>query len=401
MLFNAQRLWPVKLAFFALVMADALGTAFLPVYARGLERFVSGVGTSIAAGAPVAFFWLAVAAAQISVARWLPGREQRHLLCAALALSALALLGAALAPWVELLVLCRAVGGFGYGMVMILAQDTLLRAYPSSARTQASALYLSLFFGGTVAGVALGGMIAAGVGFSATLALAAGITTAALPLAMVSPRYREPEGTLGSLAPLFRNRAFWGLVLLAALPSRLLIGAFLYFLLPLYLHDQGIPPETAGGVLMLYGLLLAFLATPLGRLIDRRDAAFSFTLLGLIGSGVALALVPLTEGGVMAVAAAVALLGLAQAAGMAPQVTLLFRATEVEMAQAGRARLLGLFRVGERLGLFLGPLLAGLLLPLVGYAGSFYALTCFILLAAGAFTLVQGAVRQPIVDTEA
>ncbi len=395
MFFNAQRLWPVKLAFFALVMADALGTAFLPVHARDLDRLWPGIGASVAAGAPVAFFWLAVAAAQVSVPRWLPGRDQRRLTLAALGLTSLALVGAALAPWVELLILCRAVGGFGYGMLMIVAQDTMLRAYPPSARTQASALYLSLFFGGTVVGVALGGLGAAKVGFAATLLLAAGMTGAALLPAAFCPAYREAATTHGQLTPLLRNRAFWGLILLAALPSRLLIGAFLYFLLPLYLHDRGIAPEIAGGVLMLYGLLLAVLATPIGRLIDRRDAAFGFTLLGLIGSGAALALVPLANGGLGAVAAAVALLGLAQAAGMAPQVTLLFRATEAEMAQTGRAQLLGLFRVGERLGLFLGPLFAGVLLPMAGYAGTFYALTCFILLAAGAFAAVQGARRRP------
>jgi MFS-type transporter involved in bile tolerance (Atg22 family) len=80
---------------------------------------------------------------------------------------------------------------------------------------------------------------------------------------------------------------------------------------------------------------------------------------------------------------------------MAPQVTLLFRATEVEMAHAGRARLLGLFRVSERLGLFLGPVLAGVLLPLSGYAGTLQALSVLVLIAAAGFAAVFVLVRVP------
>lgn len=374
------RLWPIKLAFLALVAADAIGTSFLPVHARGLATLWSGFGPEAAASLPVSLFWLAVAAAQLSVPRWLPERDHYGLMRAALSCVSLALAAAAVAPWVELLVLCRTVAGFAYGVAMILAQDTLLRAYPASARTQASALYLSLFFGGSVAGTVAGGLLAAEIGAGPTLAAGAG---------------------LAALAPLLRNPGFVGLIALAAIPSRLLIGAFLYYILPLYLHDKGFTPDRAGWVLMAYGLTLAALATPMGRMIDRRGQPFAFTLLGLIGSGVALAALLLGGGGIGAAVMAVALLGLAQALGMAPQVTLLFDATRREMAQAGRARLLGLFRVGERVGLFLGPLLAGALLPQAGYAGTLQALTIFILLAAGGFAAVYGATRRPAFDTEA
>lgn len=395
------RLWPIKLAFLALVAADAIGTSFLPVHARGLATLWPGFGPEAAASLPVSLFWLAVAAAQLSVPRWLPERDHYGLMRAALSCVSLALAAAAVAPWVELLVLCRTVAGFAYGVAMILAQDTLLRAYPASARTQASALYLSLFFGGSVAGTVAGGLLAAEIGAGPTLAAGAGLAALALLPVAWMPSFREARRPPTALAPLLRNPGFVGLIALAAIPSRLLIGAFLYYILPLYLHDQGFAPDRAGWVLMAYGLTLAALATPMGRMIDRRGQPFAFTLLGLIGSGVALATLLLGGGGIGAAVMAVALLGLAQALGMAPQVTLLFDATRREMAQAGRARLIGLFRVGERVGLFLGPLLAGALLPQAGYAGTLQALTIFILLAAGGFAAVYGAARRPAFDTEA
>lgn len=398
---GALRLWPISLAFLALVAADAVGTAFLPVHARGLAVLWPGLGPAAAASLPVACFWLAVAAAQLTVPRWLPEREHDGLMRAALSAVSLALAASAVAPWAELLIVCRMVAGFGYGVAMILAQDTLLRAYPASARTQASAFYLSLFFGGSVTGTVAGGLLASAIGAGPTLAVGAGLAAVALVPVAWMPSFREARRPPGNLAPLLRNPGFIGLVGLAAIPSRLLIGAFLYYLLPLYLHDQGVGSGQAGWVLMVYGVTLAALATPLGRMIDRRGQPFTFTLLGLIGSGAALAALLLGGGGIGAAVTAVALLGLAQALGMAPQVTLLFAATQREMAQAGRARLLGLFRVGERFGLFLGPLLAGGLLPWAGYAGTLQALTIFILLAAGGFAALYAASRKPAVETEA
>ncbi|WP_232302763.1 MFS transporter, partial [Elstera litoralis] len=190
-----------------------------------------------------------------------------------------------------------------------------------------------------MAGTLIGGTLAAEIFYPATLAAGAALALAGLVPARYLPDAREPRRAAVSLRPLFSNPRFLALVLLAAIPSRLVIGAFLYYLVPLHLHDHGFPANRIGWVLMVYGLVLVLLATPIARQIDRRNRPFTFTLLGLLGSALAMALIPLGGGGFAVAVAAVATLGLAQALGMAPQVTLLFRATEREMAQAGRARL--------------------------------------------------------------
>ncbi|KJV08161.1 hypothetical protein VZ95_19555 [Elstera litoralis] len=140
---HRQRLWPIKLSFLALVAADAVGVSFLPVYARGLGQVWGLLSPEAAAGLPVSLFWLMVAAAQLSVPLWLPERGQRGLTRAAQATVSVCLLGAALAPSVEALILCRAIAGFAYGVAMILVQDALLRAYPPEARTERRASILA------------------------------------------------------------------------------------------------------------------------------------------------------------------------------------------------------------------------------------------------------------------
>jgi predicted MFS family arabinose efflux permease len=316
MALNWQRLWPIKLSFLALVAADAVGVSFLPVYARGLAQIWDFLPPEAAAGLPVSVFGLMVAAAQLTVPLWLPERGQRRLTRGALALVALCLGGAALAPSVEALILVRAIAGFAFGVAMILVQDALLRAYPENARTEASGLYLSLFFGGTLAGTLAGGRLAAEIGYPATLAAGAALALAGLIPAGQMPDAREPRRSAVGLGSLRHNSRFLALVLLAAIPSRLVIGAFLYYLIPLHLHDQGFSADRIGWVLMVYGLVLVILATPIARRIDRRNQPFTFTLLSLLGSALAMAMIPVAGGGLavaaVAVAVAVAVLGLAR-----------------------------------------------------------------------------------------
>ncbi|MBP2293748.1 MFS transporter [Azospirillum rugosum] len=355
--------WLLCASFFLATAADSSSNAFLPVFARALQPATPGLPADMAAGLPTAAYWLMVAAAQLTAGRWERGRDHRVLLVGALLLTALALALSGLAANVPMLTLWRGLGGFGAGVTMILVQDGLLRLVGAGARTRASGTYLGFFFAGTIAGTMAGGALAVAAGpMAAFLAAAAAAALAALA-AMALPAHREATAPQPfRVRELLRNPAFVSLVLLGAVPSRLLIAAFLYCLVPLRLHDLGMSAVETGWVLTLYALTMALTAPPWSRLIDRSGRPFLFTIIGLALSAAAMATVPaagsLGIDGLVPVVAAVALLGTAQALGMAPQVTVLFRVTPGEMERFGRTPVLGLFRVFERLGLFVGPLLA-------------------------------------------
>lgn len=379
---SPSSLWRLRAAFFLATAADSVSNAFLPVVARslppGLPFPPDGpvLPDGMAAGLPVAVFWLAVAVAQITAGRWERGRDHRALLLGALLLSAVASALSGMADSVAALALWRAAAGFATGIVMILVQDGLLRAAAAGRRTAASGSYLGVFFAGTIAGTLVGGAVAGAMGHAAAFYAAALGAGAALLPAFGLPRHRE------ALAPqpfrardLLRNPPFLALVLLAAVPSRLLIAGFLYCLLPLRLHDLGLGPAGVGWVLSLYALIMALTAPAWSRRIDRSGRPLAFTVAGLLLSALALTALPLADAvgwtgagawdgggvGIAAAAIACALLGTAQAIGMAPQVTLLFQVSADAMERFGRTPVLGLFRVFERLGLFAGPLLAGAL----------------------------------------
>lgn len=357
-----MRLNDPRLALFLMVAGDATGNSFMPVYARGLYAsggpvFNGFVSEAVATGLPVSIFWLAVAVTQLTTGLWERGRDHRTLFGVAILLSTVAVGMCGLAGNVAELAVWRAIGGLGYGAAMILAQDAIIRAMGPQARTLASGAYLSAFFSGAIIGTLAGSTLAEPLGFGGTLIAGAFVSAVGAALTRTFASHRE------SLPPqrlrpgvLLRNRPLLGLVLLAALPSRLINGGFVFCLLPLYLHQLGTPPATIGWIAMIYALIQATTTTFWSRLIDRTGRSFLFTVVGVTLSGLAMLVIPGGWSGVWGVVAAVTLLGIAQSIGMSPQITVLFAIARPDMERFGRTTILGIYRVCERAGLFIGPM---------------------------------------------
>ncbi len=382
--------WLVGGGFLLLIAADGFSIPFLPILADHLHESGGFLPHDVAVGLPVSVFWLAVAATQLTTGLWERGRDRRLLLAAACLLVGAGLAACAVAGTVSSLVLGRALGGLGFGAVMILVQDYFLRALGPARRTFASGLYLGLFFAGSLAGTLAGSQSASRLGYPATLALAAGlaVVVGAGALLLASQREAAPPQRLRPL-DVMRNRAMLGLVLFAALPARLVNGGFVFFFVPLYLHQRGIPQDLIGWVVMIYPLVMATTAVPWSRLIDRTGRPMAFTLAGLLLSGIAMLAIPLAGGGLWPTVAAMALLGTAQAIGMSPQITVLFRVAGEEVARYGQTSVIGLYRVCERAGLMAGPVLVGALLGHLGSDGALLVLAGMMAACTAALAIVS------------
>ncbi|UEM03077.1 MFS transporter [Skermanella rosea] len=392
-------------AFFLFVTADAFSNAFLPVHARNLPLAWPGLSPEMASGLPVSAFWLMVAAAQLTTGLWERGRPHRTLILAAMVLSGTGLALTGLAGTVHELILWRGVSGFGYGIVMILAQDGILRTMGPEARTQASGKYLSAFFAGTICGTLTGSAVAAAAGFGNAFFAAAAVTACALILTLFLDNHREtaPRQPFRPLV-LLRNPLLVALVAFAAVPSRLLIAAFLYYLLPLYLHDAEASPTETARIVMIYSLILALTATAWSRLVDRTGRPMLFTSAGIVLSAASMMVIPVwgpggdgaALSGMAAAVAAVALLGTAQSIGMSPQVTVLFRVARAEIDRFGRTPVLGIYRVCERVGLFVGPMAAAWLVGGYGYGPALAALGVLAALSAAALLAAFALAPTPL-----
>ncbi|WP_042695183.1 hypothetical protein, partial [Azospirillum sp. B506] len=91
-------------------------------------------------------------------------------------------------------------------------------------------------------------------------------------------------------------------------------------------------------------------------------------------SGLAMLVIPGGWDGMWGAVAAITLLGIAQSIGMSPQITVLFSISRPDMERFGRTTILGIYRVCERAGLFIGPMAMTWCADRWGYA---MALTVF------------------------
>jgi MFS family permease len=158
------------------------------------------------------------------------------------------------------------------------------------------------------------------------------------------------------------------LLLGCAVPTKLILAALCFFLVPLILAEEGYSLSSIGRVQMIYPLMMV-LCVPLfarwGEPPGRDTRPRKIILGGLIaGLGVVPAVLWPGLGSIMAF---LFLLGLGQALSITPQSSMM--ATYAHHGQGRHsAQVLGLFRLVERGGSAAGPALAGAALGLLGAA---------------------------------
>jgi MFS family permease len=176
-------------------------------------------------------------------------------------------------------------------------------------------------------------------------------------------------------------------------PAKLILVAYCYFLLPLYLSASGSNAATAGRIIMIYSVLMV-LFVPLGadmlqRLGTKRLANNQAWFVGIgIGlSGVA-GLAMLIPNAMIAAAVLVSILGVAQAISISPQAALVPLLARAEIAARGEANVYGYYRLVERIGSAVGPLAAAAMLQWATFRQSFMVLGGIVILCGVSFVLL-------------
>jgi len=91
------------------------------------------------------------------------------------------------------------------------------------------------------------------------------------------------------------------------------------------------------------------------------------------------------------------LLGLGQALSIAAQSALVAEHCQEEIRIFGHDAVYGVYRLLERLGNAMGPLIASILVVFWGYQGAFVAISAFVLVCGIAFTLAtRGSAMQEV-----
>lgn len=360
----------IRILTFLFMFASMLSRPFLPVYLKGFADDGLGLSPELAASLPITVYLGVMALSMPYVGRWSDshGRQAGFVLGAILMASGFC--GTALADNFWLLVLSRAVEGVGYASLFMSCQGYVVDNTNPENRSRGVATFVSAIMVSEVSAPAVGGVLADSLGFRGVFIVAAALALISVPVAYrilgagSAPRHpasaKAARGQPEGLGALMRNARFVLIALFAAIPAKLLHSGFLIFLTPVILSKFGSSPSEIGRFAIVYGIV-ALLAMPVfSHLADRYRCHFAFVVTGGVIAGAGMLPVLLSPQPATVLLGIMAL-GLGQAMSISPQLTLITRAIQTGSPDTGSGSALGVFRLIERVGGALGPLLAGVL----------------------------------------
>jgi predicted MFS family arabinose efflux permease len=149
----------------------------------------------------------------------------------------------------------------GYAMITISCQEYLLGKHIAGDRNVNIAAFVAIVISATMCGTAIGGILAARIGYRETFQIAAALMLVAgfTGYQMLS---REPgtgidtpgQKTTGiqGIRILCRNWRFLLMLLCIVIPTNILMAAYLWYLVPLYMFKLGATPAEIARTMMVY-----------------------------------------------------------------------------------------------------------------------------------------------------
>lgn len=355
-----------RLPLFLFVFAEQLSTSFNPLYALELA---GGDGGAMGAALPIATFVAAVALMTPWGGEIVARHGPRLAMIWGMVPAGLGYLGAALATDVMGFTLARMVSGAGYAVVTIACQVHLAQEAPHGRVARSLGGFTAAVMTGAVCGTAIGAVLADRLGFRITYGLSALLV---LCIALLVWRQVAPGGGGGrprvglwrSARAAFAEPRFTLLVVLAAIPAKVLLGGFIFFLAPLQLQELGLSQAAIGRNVMLYGLCM-LPAIAAGAWIADRSGRSELIIAGAgVLNGIGLML-PLWLEPALALPGAIIVTGVAQGLAAAPMLAIIPGISRAGAAPSSAA-MLSFLRLAERVGSVIGPPVTASLLMLGG-----------------------------------
>ena len=373
----------VKPVFFLAVFVDNLSYAFLPQVMQDLVRGGSANGPGSIAW-PFTAYYLCFALALIPAGHYAQTIGSRKLVVGGLALIVAGLVGMAMVSTLEMAVFSRAATGTGQGILFIGVQTYILAKSQRENRTKANGIIVYGFQGGMISGMAIGSLLAGEIGASGVFVVGAVIATVIIGYTI----FMLPKDDVASetayaskikwteMAQLLRNPQFLQIILMVGVPAKAILTGVVLFAMPLLLHGMGFAKEDIGQITMIYAGCVIASSAIAGHLADRSRSCHYLLVWGGLLTALGLFVISLSghsaldagpyalvwKTGLIIVGSAV--IGWAHGMINAPVVT---HITDTAIAaRIGDAQTAAVYRLLERSGHMLGPIVVGQMFLMLG-----------------------------------
>ena len=364
----------VQYPMFFFIFGVELSRSFFPLFVRDLYDPSLGIDQSIAIALPMSVWVVAMLVttpmALSAIRQW----GVRETLLIGMAPTSIGLIATAFATGFVELIVWRCVTAAGFGLVTATILVRLAMTAPERRRALTLGVFVTAAGGGSVCGTAIGGILAERIGYENTFLVGAMIVFVAMAITLGFLSPGEGAGSGGEPRDRVKQRRslriygsvrFIAFMCLSALPSRIVLAGFLFFLVPLSLDSLGFGGAAIGRTMMTYFLVLLIMNQAAAMIADRFQ---NHGLLILVGGAASAAgcLLFVSTADVWPLVAAIALIGLGQSLVMTPQVAVLPVYFRKEVETHGIGAITAAFRVVERGGSIAGPLVAGVIVAATG-----------------------------------
>ncbi|MBW2481895.1 MAG: MFS transporter [Deltaproteobacteria bacterium] len=365
----------IRIPLFLFAFAEELQKSFLPIFVRQLYEPNPWLSESVIISLPIVVWLTIVGLAAPFSGQWSKRFGSRNIFLFGLIPSVAGFLGCSMAQTIFQFVLWRGATALGYAMITIACQDYLLGKNVAGSRNVNIAVFIGIVITATMCGTAIGGILAARIGYQATFLIAAGLMILAgfagyqmLSLDIGTGIEVTPtgKGGLAGIRLIFKNRRFLVFLFCIAIPTNILMAAYLWYLVPLYLFELDRTTAEIGRTMMIYYLLIIAIGEAVSKKVNTAKGLTLLVGLGALLSGIGLVAFHRWYD-FWAVALSVAFLGLSHALIKAPQITLSLEICRAEVQTAGHNIVLGALRVLERFGSIVGLITGAVMIDHYGY----------------------------------
>lgn len=370
----------VRAPLFLFIFSEELSRSFLPLFIARFGGSNDFIPQDLLISLPITLFMLAAAVVTPFGASLADRFGARRVFLAGVVPVLIGYIGTFFAQGYYDLVLWRVLTGLGYGLIFISSQAWIAFHADEKNRAQSMAIFVGAVFAGTVCGPSIGGILADRIGFAGTFLVAAGLTAiSGLLVYNILDNARDPRSSTRKRIStrewmeILKDRQFLSVTLFAALPGKLILAGFLFYLVPLYLAEVGNRQTVIGWIIMLYGLC-TISCTPLAaRWADRTGRHVQTVAVGSLLAGAG-CMASLSTGGLIdqteAVVVAVVALGLSHSLTLTSQLAIIQEVADRLSGTVGRTSVIGVYRLLERGGTVLGPVIAAAFAVSFGYQGA-------------------------------
>ena len=393
----------IRVPLFLFMFAEELPRSFLPLFIARLSPADAVISDELLFGLPITLFMLA-GMIVVPLGGGLADRfGARRVFLAGIVPATIGYAGTFLAQGYYDLIGWRVLSGIGYGLIFIAAQAWVVGNTDARNRAQGMTVFMSGVFVATICGPSIGGIFADRIGFEATFLISAGLAAASglLVYAMLDGAVKArsmPRTVFGGQVwrALLSDGRLFAVTVFAAVPGKLILAGFLFYLVPLYLSELGSRQSVIGWMIMLYGVSTLACMPLAARFADRsgRHAAVVATGGVVAGLGCLASLAePVVGGPSGAVIIAILALGVGHALSLTSQIAIVQEVAS-HHGGLGQASVIGAYRLVERAGMVLGPIVAGALAASFGYQGAIVGIGLIVLVSIALYMLVMNLSRS-------